>query len=75
MRRAILLKSLPLLAATGRLPMQAWAEIKLTQSQAWNQAIEKSGWTPALLTGPAFGKFVDEELSGLRGLMGRVGMV
>ncbi len=64
--------------APGITLMQSQALVDLvsraTRTQAWRQAVEKNGWTPALLTGPAFGKFVDEEFSSLRGLMGRVGM-
>ena len=37
--------------------------------------MEKNGWTPALMTGDAFGKFVDDEFAALRAVMVKSGMV
>ena len=48
---------------------------KATQSPAWTQAVQQNGWTPALLTGDAFGKFVDDEFASLRAIMAKSGMV
>lgn len=48
---------------------------KATQSPAWTQAVQTNGWTPALLTGDAFGKFVDDEFASLRAVMVKAGMV
>ncbi|WP_298234465.1 tripartite tricarboxylate transporter substrate binding protein [uncultured Azohydromonas sp.] len=48
---------------------------KATQSPAWTQAVQQNGWTPALLTGDAFGKFVDDEFASLRAIMAKAGMV
>jgi putative tricarboxylic transport membrane protein len=51
------------------------AVTKATQSKAWAQAVQTNGWTPALLTGDAFGKFVDDEFAGLRAIMVKAGMI
>ncbi|MDZ5459232.1 tripartite tricarboxylate transporter substrate binding protein [Azohydromonas lata] len=48
---------------------------KATQAPAWTQAVQTNGWTPALLTGDAFGKFVDDEFASLRAIMAKSGMV
>jgi putative tricarboxylic transport membrane protein len=48
---------------------------KATQSPSWKQAVTQNGWTPALLTGDAFGKFVDDEFASLRAIMAKSGMV
>ena len=42
---------------------------------AWAEALEKNNWTPALLTGPAFATFVDDEFASLRAVMVKSGMV
>ena len=49
--------------------------IKATKSKAWAESMEKNQWTPALLTGPAFDKFVDDEFASLRAVMVKSGMV
>ena len=49
--------------------------IAAAKSKAWAEALEKNGWTPALLTGPAFGTFVDEEFASLRAVMVKSGML
>jgi len=49
--------------------------VKATKSKAWSDALEKNGWTPALLTGPEFDKFVDEEFASLRAVMVKSGMI
>lgn len=46
-----------------------------TRHKSWADAIERNGWTPALLTGPAFDKFVDDEFASLRAIMHKSGMV
>ena len=48
---------------------------KATQAPAWTQAVQQNGWTPALLTGDAFGKLVDDEFASLRATMVKSGMV
>ncbi|MGS5087568.1 Bug family tripartite tricarboxylate transporter substrate binding protein [Hydrogenophaga sp. A37] len=49
--------------------------VKATKSKAWQDALVKNNWTPALLTGKAFDEFVDKDFSGLRATMVRAGMV
>ncbi len=49
--------------------------VQATKSKAWGEALEKNQWTPALLTGPAFDKFVDDEFASLRAVMAKSGMI
>ncbi|MBT9594616.1 MAG: tripartite tricarboxylate transporter substrate binding protein [Vitreoscilla sp.] len=49
--------------------------VKATQAKAWIDALDKNGWTPALLTGDAFGQFVERDQASLRATMSRAGMV
>jgi putative tricarboxylic transport membrane protein len=49
--------------------------VKATKSKAWAESMDKNGWTPALLTGPAFDKFVDDEFASLRAVMAKSGML
>ncbi len=49
--------------------------VKATKSAAWTEALEKNGWTPALMTGKPFDDFVDNEFAGLRGTMHLAGML
>jgi len=49
--------------------------VKATKTKSWAEALEKNGWTPALLTGVEFEKFVDEEFASLRAIMHKSGMV
>ncbi len=48
--------------------------VKATKTKAWTEALEKNGWTPALLTGKAFDDFVDSDFAALRGTMHLAGM-
>jgi putative tricarboxylic transport membrane protein len=48
--------------------------VKATQSKAWQDALVKNNWMPALLTGKAFDEFVDRDFSSLRATMVRAGM-
>jgi putative tricarboxylic transport membrane protein len=65
--------------ANGITPDQAKALtemiVKATKSKAWTEALEKNNWTPALLTGPAFASFVDDEFASLRAVMVKSGMI
>ena len=65
--------------APGLTPVQRDAltamVVKATQSKAWQAALAKNNWTPALLTGKAFDEFVDKDFSALRATMVRAGMV
>jgi len=49
--------------------------IKATQSKAWQDALAKNNWTPALLTGVAFEQFVDNDFASLRATMVKSGMI
>jgi putative tricarboxylic transport membrane protein len=49
--------------------------VKATKTKAWEEALEKNGWTPAPMTGPAFDKFVDDEFASLRAVMAKSGMI
>ena len=51
------------------------AIVTATKHKSWAEAMERNGWTPALLTGPAFDKFVDDEFASLRAIMAKSGMV
>ena len=48
---------------------------KATKSKAWAEALQKNDWTPAWLSGDAFGKFVDDEFASLRATMAKSGMI
>jgi putative tricarboxylic transport membrane protein len=49
--------------------------VKATKSKSWAESLEKNGWTPALMTGDEFAKFVDDEFAGLRAVMAKSGMI
>jgi putative tricarboxylic transport membrane protein len=49
--------------------------LKAVKSRSWLEALEKNNWTPALLTGPAFDKFVDDDFASLRATMVKSGMI
>lgn len=46
-----------------------------TNSASWKEALQKHDWTPAVLAGEAFDKFVDDEFASLRATMVKAGMV
>ncbi|MEN9384580.1 MAG: hypothetical protein RL323_1723 [Pseudomonadota bacterium] len=49
--------------------------VKATKSKAWQEALVKNNWAPALLTGKAFDEFVDRDFASLRAIMVKSGMV
>lgn len=49
--------------------------LKALKSKTWTDAAAKNNWTPAVLTGPAFDKFVDDDFASLRATMVKSGMV
>ena len=49
--------------------------LKAMKSKAWAEALEKNNWTPAVLTGDAFEKFVDDDFASLRATMVKSGMI
>ncbi|AKJ28624.1 Bug family tripartite tricarboxylate transporter substrate binding protein [Caldimonas brevitalea] len=65
--------------ASGITPQQRQklvdAVTRATKTKAWSDAVGANKWTPALLTGDEFARFVDEEHARLRALMVKLGMV
>jgi len=51
------------------------AVVKATKAKSWTETLTKNNWTPAVLTGPALDKFVDDDHAQLRALMVKMGMV
>ena len=49
--------------------------LKAMKAKSWVEASEKNNWTPAVLTGDAFEKFVDDDFASLRATMVKSGMV
>ena len=49
--------------------------VKATKTKSWAEALEKNHWTPALMTGTDFDKFVDDEFASLRAVMHKAGMI
>ena len=45
------------------------------KSKSWADASQKNNWTPAVLTGAAFDKFVDDDFASLRATMAKSGMI
>ncbi|HSV59426.1 MAG TPA: tripartite tricarboxylate transporter substrate-binding protein, partial [Variovorax sp.] len=45
------------------------------KTKSWSESMEKNDWTPAVLSGPAFDKFVDDEFASLRATMVKSGMI
>jgi putative tricarboxylic transport membrane protein len=45
------------------------------KTKSWQEALEKNSWTPAVLAGEAFEKFVDDDFASLRATMVKSGMV
>jgi putative tricarboxylic transport membrane protein len=48
---------------------------KATRTKAWAEALEKNGWTAALMSGTQFDDFVDREFASLRATMVKAGMI
>ena len=49
--------------------------LKAVKSKAWAEALEKNNWTPAVLSGAEFEKFVDDDFASLRATMVKSGMI
>jgi putative tricarboxylic transport membrane protein len=45
-----------------------------TETKEWKAMLEKMGWTPVVITGDEFGKFVDAESKSLGELIGALGL-
>ncbi|MDF3837530.1 tripartite tricarboxylate transporter substrate binding protein [Cupriavidus basilensis] len=50
------------------------AVVKATESPVWKETLAKNDWTPFLLTGDEFGKFVDSESARLGGTLRELGV-
>ncbi len=48
--------------------------VKATKTKAWQDALAKNAWTPALMTGQDFDNFVEYEFTALRAIMYLSGM-
>ena len=51
------------------------AVVTATKTQAWQDNLNTNAWSPSVLTGDAFGKFVDEEHVRLRAMLVNVGLL
>jgi len=49
--------------------------LKAIKNKSWLDASEKNNWTAAVLTGPVFDKFVDDDFASLRATMVKSGML
>ena len=49
--------------------------VRASKSKSWAESLEKNSWTSALMTGPEFEKFVDDDFAALRATMVKAGMV
>jgi putative tricarboxylic transport membrane protein len=49
--------------------------LKAVKSKAWADTLVKNNWTPAVLSGDEFAKFVDDDFASLRAIMVKSGMV
>ena len=49
--------------------------LKAVKYKSWIEASQKNNWTAAVLSGPAFEKFVDDDFAALRATMVKSGMV
>ena len=47
----------------------------MPKTKSWAESLEKNNWTPALLAGAEFEKFVDDEFASLRAVMHKSGMI
>jgi putative tricarboxylic transport membrane protein len=66
-------------AAPGITPEQRKAltdlVLKAVATPSWKESLEKNDWTPAVMAGEPFAKFVDDEFAALRATMVKAGMV
>jgi putative tricarboxylic transport membrane protein len=51
------------------------AVLAAIKTKSWAEAMEKNAWTPAVLAGAEFDKFVDDEFALLRATMAKAGML
>ena len=64
--------------APGISQQQTDALIKIirgaTESAAWKSTLEKLGWSPIFLSGPAYKKFIDEDTKRIAGIIDSLGI-
>jgi len=51
------------------------AVIAATKTKVWQEALKTNAWSPSVMTGDDFSKFVDEEHNRLRTVMTNVGLI
>jgi putative tricarboxylic transport membrane protein len=51
------------------------AVLKALKTNSWKESLEKNDWTPAVMSGPEFDKFVDDEFARMRAVMAKAGLV
>jgi putative tricarboxylic transport membrane protein len=51
------------------------AVVAATKTKGWQDAVKANAWSPSVLTGDEFAKFVDEEHNRLRAVMTTVGLI
>lgn len=51
------------------------AVVAATKTKTWQEAVKTNMWTPGVLIGNDFSKFVDDEHTRLRGLLANVGLI
>ncbi|RJF95472.1 tripartite tricarboxylate transporter substrate binding protein [Noviherbaspirillum saxi] len=51
------------------------AVVAATKTKTWQEAVKTNMWTPGILIGNDFSKFVDDEHTRLRGLLANVGLI
>ena len=65
-------------APPGITPAQRKALIDIvlatTKSASWAEALKKNDWTPSVMSGDTFGKFVEDDFASLRAIMAKSGM-
>ncbi|MGA8515167.1 MAG: tripartite tricarboxylate transporter substrate binding protein [Burkholderiaceae bacterium] len=64
----------PGITADQRKALTDWVG-RATKTTAWTEALDKNGWTPALMTGKEFDDFVESEFALLRDTMQMSGML
>jgi putative tricarboxylic transport membrane protein len=51
------------------------AVLAATKSNVWQENVKTNAWSPSILTGDEFGKFVDDEHVRLRAMLVKVGLL
>jgi putative tricarboxylic transport membrane protein len=64
----------PAITAAQRQALTAMV-VAAVGTRSWSDALRRNRWTPALLTGDAFDRFVQDEFAGLRATMRKAGMI